>query len=107
VTKGWRKLHKEEIHDLYLLPYIIRTIKSRRMRWSGNVAHMRENRNVYGLLVGKPEAKRQLGRPRGRWAYDIKMDLVEIGLGGVDWIGLVWFESSCEVCNGPKGLCRV
>jgi hypothetical protein len=65
VTGEWRKLHNEELHDLYSLPSIIRIIKSRRMRWAGHVARI-EKRNVYRLLVGKPEGKRLLGRPRCR-----------------------------------------
>jgi hypothetical protein len=88
VTGGWRKLHNEELHDLYLSPSIIRIIKSRRMRWTGHVARMVEKRNVYRLLVGKPEGKRPLGRPRRRWADSTKIELLEIGLGGVGWIGL-------------------
>jgi hypothetical protein len=68
---------------------IIRIIKSRRMRWAGHVARMGEERNVYRLLVKKPEVKRPLGRPRRRWMNNIKMDLLEIGLNVVDWIGLV------------------
>jgi hypothetical protein len=64
VMGGWRKLHNEELHNLYSSPSIIRIIKSRRMRWAGNVARMGEKRNVYSLLVGKPEGKRPLGRPR-------------------------------------------
>jgi hypothetical protein len=62
-------------------------IKSRGMRWAGHVARMGQRRNVYRLLVRKPEGKRPLGRPRRRWADNIKMDLGEIGWGGVDWIG--------------------
>jgi hypothetical protein len=84
---GWRKLHNEELHDLYSSPSINRIIKSRRMRWVGHVARMGEKRNVYRLLVGKTEGKRALGRSRCRWMDNIKMDLVEIGWGGVDWIG--------------------
>jgi hypothetical protein len=87
VTGRWRKLYTEELHDLYSSPSIIR-IKSRRMRWAGHVARMGEKGNVYGLLVGKPEGKRLLGRPRHRWIDNIKMDLLEIGLNVVDWIGL-------------------
>jgi hypothetical protein len=87
VKGGWRKLHNEELHDLYLSPSIIRIIKSRRMRWVRHVAQMGEKRNVYRLLVGKPEGKRSLGRPRHRWVEDIKMDVVIIGLG---WCGLDW-----------------
>jgi hypothetical protein len=84
----WRKLHNEELHNLYSSPSIIRIIKSRRMRWAGYVARMGEKRNVYRLLVGKLEGKRPLGRPRRRWMGNIKMDLLEIGLSVVDWIGL-------------------
>jgi hypothetical protein len=88
VTGGWRKLHNEELRDLYSSPSIIRIIKSRRMRWAGHVAQMGEKRIAYRLLVGKPEGKRPLRRPRRRWADNIKIDLLEIGWGGVDWIGL-------------------
>jgi hypothetical protein len=88
VSGGWRKLHNEKIHNLYSSPSIIRIIKLRRMRWAGHVAWMGEKRNAYRLLVGKPEGKRPLGRLRHRWIDNIKMDLLEVGLGGVDWIGL-------------------
>jgi hypothetical protein len=87
VTEGWRKLHNGELHNLYSSPSIMRIIKSRRMRWAGHVARMGE-RNVYRLLVGKPERKRPLGRRRRRWVDNIKMDLLEIGVSVVDWIGL-------------------
>jgi hypothetical protein len=86
---GWRKLHNKELHDLYSLPSIIRIIKSRRMRWTGHVAGMGEKRNMYSLLVGKPEVKRPLGKPKCRWIGNSKTDLLEIGLNVVDWIGLV------------------
>jgi hypothetical protein len=79
VTRGWRKLHNEELHNLYSSPSIIRVIKSRRMRWAGHVARMGERRNAYRILVVKPEGKRPLGRPRRRWVDNIKMDLREIG----------------------------
>jgi hypothetical protein len=88
MTGGWRKLHNEERHNLYSSPSRIRIIKSRRMRWVGHVARMGEKRNVYGLLVGKPDGKRPLGRPRRRWIDNIKLDLLVIGLNVVDWIGL-------------------
>jgi hypothetical protein len=88
VTGGWRKLHKEELHHLYSSPSIFRIIKSRRMRWTGHVARMGEIRNVYSLCVGKPEGKRLLERPRRRWIDNVKMDLLEIVLNVVDWIGL-------------------
>jgi hypothetical protein len=82
------KLHNEELHNLYSSPDIIRQVKSRRMRWAGHVARMGEERNMYKVLVGKPEGKRPLGRPRRRWEDGMRMDLREIGLGGVDWIRL-------------------
>jgi hypothetical protein len=88
VTGEWRKLHNVELRDLYSSPNIIRIIKLRRMRWTGHVAHMGEKRNVYRLLVGKPEGKRSLGKPRCRWVDNIRMDLGEVGWGDVDWIGL-------------------
>jgi hypothetical protein len=87
VMGDWRKLHNEELHDLYSSPSIIRMIKSRRMRWAGHVARM-EKRNAYRLLVGKPGGKRPLGRPRCRWMDNIRMNLGEVGWGVVDWIGL-------------------
>jgi hypothetical protein len=88
VTGEWRKLHSEELHNLYSSPDIIRQVKSRRMRRAGHVARMREERKAYKVLVGKPEGKRPLGRPRLRWEDGIRVDLREIGLGGVDWIRL-------------------
>jgi hypothetical protein len=87
VTGGWRKLCNEELHNLYSSPSIIRIVKLRTMRWARHVARMGEKRKVYRLLVGKPEGKRPLGRPRCGWIDNIKMDLLEIGLS-VDWIGL-------------------
>jgi hypothetical protein len=81
VTGEWRKLHNEELRDLYSSPSIIRIIKLRRMRWAGNVARMEEKRNACRLLVGKPEGKRPLGRPRCRWVDNIRMDLGEVGWG--------------------------
>jgi hypothetical protein len=86
VTGEGRKLHNEELHNLYSSPDIIRQIKLRRMRWAGHAARMGEERKVYKVLVGKPEGKRPLGRPRRRCENGIRMDLREIGLGGVDWI---------------------
>jgi hypothetical protein len=88
VTGEWRKFHNKERHDLYSSPSIIRIIKSRRMRLAGHVARMGDKRNTYRLLVGTPEGKRPLGRPRRRWVDNIRMDLVEVGWGNVDWIGV-------------------
>jgi hypothetical protein len=82
VTGELRKLHNGELHNLYSSPDINRQIKSRRMRWAGHVACTGEGRNVYRVLVGKPEGKRPLGIPRRRWEDGIKMDLREIGWGG-------------------------
>jgi hypothetical protein len=82
VTGEWRKLQSEELHKLYSPLDIIKQIKSRRMKWAGHVARMGERRNLYRVLVGKPEGKRPLERPRRRWEYGIKMDLREIGWGG-------------------------
>jgi hypothetical protein len=81
-------LHNEELHILYSSPNIIRQIKSRRKRWAGHVARMGEERNVYRALMGKPEGKRSLGRPRRLWEDGLRMDLREIGWGSVDWIQL-------------------
>jgi hypothetical protein len=89
VTGGeWRKLHNEELHDLYSSPSIIRIIKARRMRWVGHVARIGEKSNAYRLLVGKPEGRGPLGRPRRRWLNNIRINLVEVGWGDVNWIGL-------------------
>jgi hypothetical protein len=79
------KLHNEELHGLYYSPSIVRVIKARRMRWAGNLARMGEVRSAY-ILVGRPEGRRPLGRPRRRWEDNIKMDLREIGFVVVDWI---------------------
>jgi len=88
VTGDWRRLHKVELNDLYSSPNIVRVIKSRRMRWAWHVARMGEERGVYRFLVGKPEGRRPLGRPRRRWVDNIRMDLQEVGCGHVDRIGL-------------------
>ena len=87
VTGKWRKLHNEELRDLYSLRSIVRVVKSRRMRWAWHVAGMGEGRGVHRVLVGKPEGKRPLGSPRRRWEDNIKMDLREVG-GGGDWMEL-------------------
>ena len=87
-TGEWRRLHNEELSDLYFSPNIVRVIKLRRMRWAGHVACMGEEWGTYRVLVGKPVGKRQLGRPRRRWVDNIRMDLQEVGCGYMDCIGL-------------------
>jgi len=96
VTEEWRKLHNEELNDLYSSPNIVRTIKSRRMRWAEYVARMGERRGIYRSLVEKPEGKRPLGRPRRRWKDNIKMDLQKVGCGGMDWIELTQDRDRCR-----------
>jgi hypothetical protein len=88
VTGECKKLHNEELSDLYSLPNIVRVVKSRRMRWAGHAARMGEGRGVYRVLVGKPEGSRPLGRPRLRWEDNIKMDLQEVGGSCGDWMEL-------------------
>jgi hypothetical protein len=88
VTGEWRKLHNEELNDLYTLPSIVRMVKSRRMRWAEHVARMGEDRGVHSVLVGKPEGKKPLERPSRRWEDNIKMDLQEVRWGRGDWMEL-------------------
>jgi len=88
VTGEGRRLHNEELNDLYSSPNIVRVIKSRRMRWAGHVARMGEERGVYRVLLEKPEGRRLLERPRRRWVDNIRMDLQEVGCRYMDWIGL-------------------
>jgi len=88
VAGEWRGLHNEELNDLYSSPNIVRVIKKRRMRWAGHVEHMGEERGVYRVLVGKPEGRRPLERPRRRWVNYIRIDVQEVGCGYMDWIGL-------------------
>ena len=88
VAGEWRKLHNEELNDRFCSPNIVRVIKSRRMRPARHVACMGDRRVIFRVLVGKPEGKRSLGRPRHRWEDNIKMDLQELGCGGMDWIEL-------------------
>ena len=88
VTGEWRRLHNEELNDLYTSPKIVRVIKSTRMRWAGHVVRMGEERGVNRVLVVKSEKRRPLGRPWRRWVGNIKMDLQEVGCGYMDWIGL-------------------
>jgi hypothetical protein len=87
VAGGWRRLHNEELHNLYASLNTIRAIKSRRMRWEGHVTRMGEMTNAYNILVGKPEGKIALGRPRHRCEGNVRMDLREIGWTGFVWMG--------------------
>jgi len=96
VTGEWRRLHNEELNDLYSSPNTVRVIKSRRFRWAGHVVRMGEERRVYRVFVGKPQGRRPLGRPRRRWADNIMMDLQEAGCGSMDWIGLVQDRDRCR-----------
>ena len=88
ITGEWRKLHNAELHALYSSPNIIRSLKSRRLKWAGHVARMEQSRNAYRVLVGKPEGKRPLGRPRRRWEDNIKMNLREVDCDPGEWIDL-------------------
>ena len=88
VTEEWRKLHNEELNDLRSSLSIFWVVKSRRTRWVGHVSHMGESKDIYRVLVEKTEGKTPLGRPRHRWEDNIKMDLQEVGCGGMGWIDL-------------------
>jgi hypothetical protein len=88
VTEEWRKLHNEELNDLYCSSNIVLVIKSRRMRWAWLVVLGGGKRVLYRVLIGKPEGKGRLGKPRRRWENNIKMDLLEVEYGGMDWIDL-------------------
>jgi len=104
VTGEWRRLHNEELNDLYCSSNIVRVIKWRRMRWAGHVARMGEERAVYRFLMVKPQGRRPLGRPRRRWVDNIRMDLQEVGCGYIDWIGLAvdrdrWWTLVSAVMN--------
>jgi hypothetical protein len=88
VIGGWRKLHNEELHNLYSPPSITSMTRSKRMRWAGYIARMGEKRNGYKILVGKPEGWRPLERPKRRWVDNVERDLREIGWGSMGWIDL-------------------
>jgi hypothetical protein len=109
VTGEWRKLYNEELHNFYSSPDIIKQVKSGRMRWAGHVARMGQERKLYKVLVGKPEGKIPLGRPRRRWEDGIRMDLKEIGLEGcgLDSTGSGQgpVAGYCECGDEPLGSC--
>jgi hypothetical protein len=90
VTGEWRKLHNDELYDLYSSPNIIWVIKLRRMRWAGHVVRMGDRRGAYRVLMGRPDLRRPLGSPRHRWEGNIKIDLQEFGWGS--WTGLIWLR---------------
>ena len=85
----WIRLHKEEIRSLYRSPYIVRTIKSKRLRWAGHVARMEEDRSAFKILTATPTVKRPLGRPRRRWEDNIRMDVKEVGINTRNWVDLI------------------
>jgi hypothetical protein len=91
-------LHNDELHSLHSSPNNVRVIKSRRIRWAGHVTRMGEGRGVYRVLVWRPEGKRPLGRPRRRWEDNIKMDLREIGIDGVNWIHVAQDRVQWRAC---------
>jgi hypothetical protein len=95
---SWRKLHNDELHNLYSSPDIVRVIKSSRMRWAGHMARMGERGNVYRVLAGRPESGTPLGRPRRRWKDNIKMDLREIGIDGTNQIQLAQDRVQWRAC---------
>ena len=92
ITGEWRKLHNAELHALYSSPNITRSLKSRRLRWAGHVARMEQSRCAYRVLVGKPEGKRPLGRPRHKWEDNIKMDLREVDCDPGEWMDLAEYR---------------
>jgi hypothetical protein len=96
ITWEWRKLHNEELNDLYSSPNALREIKSRRMIWTGQRPRMGEKRGVYRVLVEKPEGKRPLGKPRRRWEDNIKIDFHKAGCGAMDWIELAEDRDRCR-----------
>ena len=107
VTGEWRKLHNEEFNFLYFSPNIVRVIKSRRMRWARYVARMEEGRGVHKVLVGKPERKRPLERPRSRWEDNIKMDLEEAGTDCGGWMELAQDRDRWRALVSTVMNCRV
>jgi hypothetical protein len=86
VAGGWRRLHSEELHYLHASPNVVRVMKSRKVKWTGSVARMGQMRNLYKILLGKPEGKGALGKPSCRWVGTIRMDPREISWKGMNWI---------------------
>ena len=100
ITGEWRKLYNAELHSLYSSPNIIRSLKSRRLRCAGHVTRMEKSRNAYRVLVGKPEGKRPLGRPKRSWEDNIKMNLREVGCDPGEWIDLAEDRDQWRVYKG-------
>jgi len=107
VIREGRKLHNEELNNLYSSPNIVRVKKSRRMRWAGHVACMGERRGVYRILMGKPEERRPLGRPRRRWEDNIRIDLRKVECGCVDWMELAQDRDRWRALVSAVMNCRV
>jgi hypothetical protein len=107
VTGEWKKVHNKKLNNLYSLPNFARVIKSRRLRWAGHVARMGKGRGMYRDLVGKPEGRRPLGRPRHRWEDNIRMDLQEVRCGCVDWMELVQDRDRWRTLVSAVMNCRV
>jgi hypothetical protein len=97
VVGGWRRLHNEELRNLYAPLNVVRVITSRMMSWAGHVAHTGEMRNSYNILAGKPKRKRPVGRPKCRWEDNIRMDITETGCEGVDWMHLAQDRNQWQV----------
>jgi hypothetical protein len=104
---SWKKLHHDELHSLYSSTNIVRVVKSRKMRWAGHEARMEEGRGVYRFLVGRPEGKRPLGRPRLRWEDNIKKDLREIGIDEANSIQLAQNRVQWRACVNTAMNIRV
>jgi hypothetical protein len=108
VTGDWRRLHNEELYALYFTPNIIRVMKSTRLKWAGHVARVEESRGAYRVLMGKPEGRRPLGRPRYRWEDNIKTDLKLVGCTwtGLFRLGIRQVAGCCECGNEPSGAIK-
>ena len=107
VTGEWRKPHNEELSDLYFSPNIVRVIKSRSVRWAGHVTRVGERRDLYRVLLGKPEGKKPLGRPKRRWENSVKIDLQEVGCWSKDWIELAQDRDMWRALVNPVMNLRV
>ena len=110
-NREWRRLHNQELHSFYRSPNIVRVIKSRRFRWAGHVARMKEGRSAFKILTGKPTGKRPLGKPRRRWEDNIRMYLEEMGINVGNWVDSAQDRDYCECgieppCSISHGVSR-